>query len=95
MTRQSEQALENQLVEQLQKLGHSFVPIADEAELLINLKQQLEKHNNTILSDTEFTKVLNHLNKGNVFEKAKTLRDKFRVTLQLTTERVNKKKRLS
>lgn len=37
---------------------------------------QLETHNNTKLTDSEFKKVLNHLNKGNVFERAKILRDK-------------------
>ncbi len=80
MTRQSEQALENQLVEQLQGLGYGAVTIKDEADLILNLKAQLEKHNRTTFSDTEFAKVLNHLNKGNVFEKAKTLRDKYQLT---------------
>lgn len=37
---------------------------------------QLEKHNHIQLSDAEFEKVLNILNKGSVFEKAKTLRQK-------------------
>ena len=71
MTRQSEQILENELVKQLQSLGHSFVPIHDESALVANLKSQLEKHNKLSLSDKEFAKVLNHLNKGNVFERAK------------------------
>ena len=35
------------------------------------------KNNKTTISDTEFDRILNHLNKGNVFEKAKILRDKF------------------
>ncbi|MDA8576319.1 HsdR family type I site-specific deoxyribonuclease, partial [Candidatus Marinamargulisbacteria bacterium] len=74
--RQPEQALEDELVAQLQKLGHTFVKIKDETDLLANLKQQLEIHNNTQLTDSEFKKVLNHLNKGNVFERAKILRDK-------------------
>ena len=52
------------------------VNIADEKELIANLKTQLEKHNETRFSDGEFQKVLNHLAKGNVFEKAKALRDK-------------------
>jgi type I restriction enzyme R subunit len=74
--RQPEQTLENKLVTQLQKLGHTFVKIKDETDLLANLKAQLEIHNNTQLTATEFKKVLNHLNKGNVFERAKILRDK-------------------
>ena len=80
MTRQSEQILENELVKQLQSLGHSFVEIPDERALVANLKSQLEKHNKLSLSDKEFAKVLNHLNKGNVFERAKLLRDKMQLT---------------
>ena len=80
MTRQSEQILENELVKQLQSLGHSFVEIPDESALVANLKSQLEKHNKLSLSDKEFAKVLNHLNKGNVFERSKLLRDKMQLT---------------
>ena len=80
MTHQSEQILENNLVEQLQTLGYSYVAIKDEDDLLTNLKKQIEKHNNIELTEKEFKKVLNHLNKGNVFEKAKILRDKMQLT---------------
>lgn len=76
MAKQPEQILEEQLVEQLQKLNYSLVPIKDEKELIANLKRQLEKHNNLEFSDKEFEKVLNILSKGSVFEKAKTLREK-------------------
>ena len=77
MIRQSEAALEDKLLNQLMRQGYEAVPIPDEAALLANFRTQLEKHNKTTLSDTEFSRVLNHLNKGNVFEKAKILRDKF------------------
>ncbi|WP_420578485.1 type I restriction endonuclease subunit R [Ekhidna sp.] len=80
MTREPEQILEDNLVQQLMTLGHSFVPIKDEAALVSNLKTQLEKHNNVKLSDKDFQRVLNHLNKGNVFERAKILRDRFQLT---------------
>jgi type I restriction enzyme R subunit len=84
MSRQSEQILEDQLIAQLQKLGYGYVLIGTEQDLLNNLKGQLEKHNQTVLSKTgnpqftqpEFEKVLNLLNKGSVFEKAKMLRQK-------------------
>jgi len=76
MPKQPEQILEEQLVEQLQQLGYGLVLIKDEKELIANLKQQLEKHNNIAFSDKEFEKVLNILSKGSVFEKAKTLREK-------------------
>lgn len=77
MSRQSEAALEDKLLNQLMRQGYEAVPIPDEAALLANFRVQLEKHNKTTLTDTEFSRVLNHLNKGNVFEKAKILRDKF------------------
>ncbi|WP_430928376.1 type I restriction endonuclease subunit R [Polaribacter marinivivus] len=76
MKRQSEQALENNLVQQLIDLKYEGVTIPDEAALLANLKSQLEKHNKQQFSEKEFKKIVNHLNKGNVFEKAKILRDK-------------------
>jgi len=76
MSKQSEQILEEKLIAQLQKLGYQYEPISNEEGLLVNLKKQLEKHNNFSLSNNEFDKVLNILNKGSVFEKAKTLREK-------------------
>lgn len=76
MAKQSEQILEEQLIAQLQKLGYGYITLNNEAALLGNLKNQLEKHNNISLSTSEFDKVLNLLNKGSVFEKSKTLRQK-------------------
>lgn len=72
---QSEQILENKLVDQLQNLGYKKVIIPNEDALIANLKTQLEKHNNVSFSDDEFSRVLNILSKGSVFEKAKTLRE--------------------
>ena len=85
MATQSEAALEENLVRQLVGLGYKPVVIRDEAALLANLKTQLETHNavplgGTPLTDPEFTQVLNHLNKGNVFERANILRDKMQLT---------------
>jgi len=77
MSKQSEAVLEENLVNQLVTLGFDKVSIRDEAELLANLRKQIETHNNIELSDREFDKILNHLGKGNVFDKAKTLRDWF------------------
>jgi len=76
MNTQTEQQLENALIAQLETLGWERVAIADEAALVTNLKHQLEKHNKTSLSEPEFRQVLNKLSRGNIFEKAKTLRDK-------------------
>ena len=78
MTAQSEQILENNLIQQLSANGYDKVIIKDEPALLANLKTQLEKHNNKTFSDSDFKQILNHLTKtNNVFEKALLLRDKF------------------
>ena len=77
MNTQTEQILENQLIQQLSNIGYTKVSIPNEASLLANLKTQLEKHNNDIrFTAKEFERVLNILSKGSVFEKAKTLREK-------------------
>jgi type I restriction enzyme, R subunit len=76
MPPQPEQVLEDNLVNQLVGLGYSKVEIRNEKDLLANLKTQLEKHNKITLSEQAFERILNHLNKGNVFERAKILRDR-------------------
>ena len=76
MTSQPEQLLENNLISQLQLMGYQYITIQTEKDLLANLKCQLEKHNGIQLTDNEFDKVLNILNKGSVFDKAKILREK-------------------
>lgn len=92
MTTQSELQLENTLVEQMGRLGFEEVVLRDEIASASprndndsrqarttseNLKLQLEKFNETSFSDGEFAQILNHLNKGDRFQKAKTLRDRF------------------
>jgi len=76
MTIQPEQILENNLIEQLQKLGYKKVVIHDEKELLANFKKQLEIHNKIDLSDNDFKQILSFINKGNIFERSKILRDR-------------------
>ena len=73
---QSELELEENLVKRLTGLGYERVTIANTSDLEQNLKRQLEKHNKLSLSEGEFKRVLNHLDKGNVFERAHTLRDR-------------------
>lgn len=74
---QSEAVLEQKLIDQLEGLEYSYVKISKEEGVLTNLKTQLEKFNNVTFSDKEFASIVNHLSKGNVFSKAKTLRDRF------------------
>ncbi len=76
MNTQTEQQLENALIAQLETLGWEKVTIPDEEALIANLKTQLEKNNKVSLSDAEFKQVLNKIARGNIFEKAKILRDK-------------------
>ncbi|MFA6090772.1 MAG: type I restriction endonuclease subunit R [Candidatus Gracilibacteria bacterium] len=80
MSHQSEQTLENNLIKQLQGLEYDRVEIRDENALIVNLQKQLEIHNNVKFSLKEFEKVLFHLSKGNVFERAKVLRNKMQLT---------------
>ncbi|MBF4986424.1 type I restriction endonuclease subunit R, partial [Nonlabens mediterrranea] len=76
MTTQPEQILENNLVTQLVALGYKKVEIVDEVSMLSNLKAQLEKHNKVTLSEQDFKQVLNYINKGSIFDRAKILRDR-------------------
>ena len=80
MSTQSEAKLEADLIQQLIDKNYDSVRINDETELKANLNTQLEALNNLSLTEKEFSRVLNHLNKGNVFERAKILRDKMQLT---------------
>ena len=77
MSIQPEAVLEYNLIKQLKKLKYESIEIKDDKALEKNLKTQIEKHNHITLSDSEFKRVLNHLSKGSVFEKAKILRDRY------------------
>jgi type I restriction enzyme R subunit len=80
MSHQSEAILESNLIKQLVGLGYASVNIYDGDALLSNLHEQLEAFNKTKFTAKEFGAILNHLSKGNVFEKAKTLRDRYNLT---------------
>lgn len=80
MSKQAEAILEHQLIQQLIGLGYESVKVQDSNALLANLKNQLEAFNKQSYSDKEFDAILNHLAKGNVFDKAKNLRDRFSFT---------------
>ena len=80
MSHQSEALLENNLIKQLIGLHYALVKIQDGDALVSNLQRQLELFNKTTFTTKEFEAILNHLAKGNVFEKAKTLRDRYQLT---------------
>ncbi len=77
---QSEAILESNLIKQLIGLGYASVRISDGDAFVTNLQSQLADFNHTTFTTKEFSAILNHLAKGNVFEKAKTLRDRFNLT---------------
>ena len=84
MAYQSEQELEDSLVAQLaKKIGgkqqFEKVNITDIDSLRANLKKQLSKLNGFEISDNELKQVRNALGKGNVFDKAKILRDRLQI----------------
>ena len=85
MSPQSEALLENDLIRQLISLGFDSVQIHDGDAFVSNLKTQLEAFNKTKFTAKEFDAILNHLAKGNVFEKAKTLRDRFHLAKEDST----------
>lgn len=80
MTVQTEAQLEAALVTRLTGKGWVPVRLAGEADLWANLRGQLGLHNETSFTDAEFARIRNHLEKGNPFEKAQTLRDRFHLT---------------
>ena len=80
MPHQSENQLEIEFISQLTTLGFAQVAIPDANALVANLKIQLEVFNQTKFTDLEFSQILNHLNKGDRFAKAKALRDRFAIT---------------
>ena len=51
MTTQSEAQLEKEFISKLNGLGYSSVSIADESDLLLNLKEKIEGLNDIKLSD--------------------------------------------
>lgn len=79
MSTQSELDMEKKLVEQLERMGYERVEKCNEADLVKNLKVQLEKHNRIQLTSDEFEQIKDKLKKGDVFDKARMLRGRIDV----------------
>lgn len=77
MSTQPEALLEAELVAQLRGMGYGFVAIQDEAGLLANLQTQLEAFNGTTFTQRDMTRLLNHLQKGTLYDRSKILRDRY------------------
>ncbi|CDN31846.1 Type I restriction-modification system, subunit R [Mucinivorans hirudinis] len=80
MTTQSEQALEQGLIKTLVSMNYQKIEIADENAMVANFRSQLNKHNNTELTDDEFNRIMIHLENGSIFAKAEKLRNRFPLT---------------
>ena len=81
MAYQSEAALEQQFIEQLNKQEYSTVEIPDYDALVENFKTQFEAFNapklDTPITDKEWERIFNLMLGKSVFQSAKILRDKF------------------
>jgi len=55
---QSEAKLEKEFIKQLEAQGYQYAKVKDEADLLVNLRTQLEALNETTLSDNEWARLL-------------------------------------
>jgi type I restriction enzyme R subunit len=77
MTTQPEALLEAELVNQLRGMGYGAVTIQDEEALLANLQTQLEAFNGTTFTQRDMTRILNHLQKGTLYDRSKILRDRY------------------
>jgi type I restriction enzyme R subunit len=77
MATQSEAALEECLIKKLADGGYQRVKINDKNDLEKNFRAQLEKFNKIELEDHEFKQILTFMEAGNVFDKAKKLRDRY------------------
>ena len=81
MAYQSEAALEQQFIEQLNKQEYSTVDIPDYDALVENFKIRFEAFNapklDTPITDKEWERIFNLMLGKSVFQSAKILRDKF------------------
>ena len=81
MAYQSEAALEQQFIEQLNKQEYSTVAIPDYDALVENFKVQFETFNasklSTPLTEKEWERIFNLMLGKSIFQSAKILRDKF------------------
>lgn len=81
MVYQSEFALENEMMEQLESNGYETVMIRNEQQLLDNFRAILnerhaDKFKDQPLTDKEFQRLLTMINGKSIFESARILRDK-------------------
>lgn len=81
----TEYEVETKFIERLESIGYEYIDLADYEAVLDNFRKQLAVFNaskliqlkgNADFSDTEFIRVMNHVDNHTVYESAKILRDK-------------------
>ena len=92
---QSEAELENEFIKTLQEQSYEYLKINSEAELILNLKLQLEKLNNYEFTDNEWNYLYNKVIKEH-YQKARTryMKNKWHKTelkIKEIKERIDKK----
>ncbi|BDV02944.1 type I restriction endonuclease subunit R [Candidatus Hepatoplasma crinochetorum] len=81
MNIEHESVLETNLIEKLVNLGYNYIKIKNNNDLKLNLKKQIEKLNNFKLTEQDFNKIYNYLNRGDIFNRAIILREETNFTL--------------
>ena len=86
----SEYDVETMFIDRLESIGYQFVDLKNYDDVLANFRKKLAEFNalklrtakgTADLSDSEFSRVLIHLDNKSVYESAKLLRDKYVLTL--------------
>lgn len=86
----SEYDVESKFIERLESIGYEFVELKNYEDVLANFRAKLAEFNaeklravkgTAALTDSEFGRVLIHLDNKSVYESAKLLRDKYVLTL--------------
>lgn len=90
MSRISEYEVENLFIDKLESIGYTYIELSNYDDVVANFRKQLETFNkdklidkkgNNHLSDTEFNRVMLHMENNTVYDSAKKLRDKYILSL--------------
>ena len=86
MAHTSEYEIEDIFIDRLEGIGYKFIKLNNYDEVLANFREQLAKFNAKKLeekghtasfSDSEFNRIMIHVDNHSVYESAKVLRDKY------------------
>lgn len=86
MARTSEYEIENIFIDRLEEIGYEYIDINTYDDVLLNFRNQLaklnekklkEKGHDASFSDSEFNRIMIHIDNKSVYESAKILRDKY------------------